>query len=293
MSGVGEHPFRGSLVALPTPFRRHRVDFDALRVLVELQIQGGTHGIVAAGSTGEGPSLSATERTSVVAFCAGAAAGRVPVIAGVGASSTRAAVELARDAYRAGARGLLVTSPIYLCPQQRGIVQHFRSVAEATPLPVVLYDIPKRTGVALEPETVAAVRAHCPNVCALKESAGVDELARMKETGIDVLCGEDSWIVEGMQAGAAGAVSVVGNVVPRRVARLLETIHEAPDEAAHLLESIQPLVRALSVETNPAPLKAMLARLGHCSAELRLPLVEITGESSSTIEHALEAAALA
>lgn len=293
MSGLGENPFRGSLVALPTPFRRHHVDFDALRGLVELQIQGGTRGIVAAGSTGEGSSLSATERSSVVAFCAGAAAGRVPVIAGVGASSTRAAVELAQDAYRAGARGLLVTSPIYVRPQQRGIVEHFRSVAEATPLPVVLYDIPGRTGVALEPETVAAVRERCPNVCALKESAGIDELVRMKETGIDVLCGEDSWIVEGMQAGAAGAVSVVGNVVPRRVARLLETIHEAPDEAAHLLESIRPLVRALSVETNPAPLKAMLARLGHCSGELRLPLVEVIPESSSTIERALEAAALA
>jgi len=292
MSQSLDNPFRGSLVALPTPFRDQHIEFDSLRQLVELQAQGGTRGIIAAGSTGEGASLSTTERTSVVAFCVGAAARRIPVIAGVGASSTRTAVQLAEDAHHIGAAGLLVTSPIYVRPQQRGIVEHFCAVARATPLPVILYDIPRRTGVAIHPDTVTRVRERCPNVCAIKESAGVDEVLAMKATGIDVLCGEDSWIVEGIQAGAVGAISVVGNLVPKRMVRLLDCISSTPRDAADLLETLRPLITALSLETNPVPLKAMLAILGYCPAELRLPLVELEDANLARARSALQACGL-
>jgi 4-hydroxy-tetrahydrodipicolinate synthase len=287
VSAALENPFRGSLVALPTPFQRQHVDFESLWHLVELQVQGGSHGVVAGGSTGEGASLSRTERTSVIAFTAGAAAGRLPVIAGVGASSTRVAVELAEEAQRAGANGLLVTTPIYVRPPQRGIVEHFCAVADATPLPVILYDIPQRTGVALQPETAAAVRERCANVVAVKESAGVEQVQALVEVGIDVLCGEDGWIVEGMQAGAVGAISVVGNLVPKRMVELIQAIGTDATRAAHVLERVRPLIRALALETNPAPLKAALARLGFCEAELRLPLVGLESANLERLEAAL------
>lgn len=292
MTGTLENPFRGSLVALPTPFRDRRVDFDGLYRLIDLQVQGGSHGVVLAGSTGEGASLSRTERTSVVAFGVGVAAGRIPVIAGVGSSSTRSAVQMAQEAHGAGADGLLVTTPIYVQPPQRGIVEHFCAVSAATPLPIVLYDIPKRTGVALEPETVSRVRERCANVVAVKESAGVEEIRALAERGIDTLCGDDEGIVEGMQAGAVGAVSVVGNLMPGKIALLIEAIGRDDDRAAHTLETVRPLIRALALETNPAPLKTALARLGLCTPELRLPLVELESENAERLEQALRACEL-
>jgi len=287
--------FRGSLVALPTPFRGGRVDYLALRRLIERQIAGGTEGLVAAGSTGEGVALASAERLSVIEFCAGTAAGRVPVLAGVGASDTRQAHGLAAAACAAGADGLLVSTPAYNRPPQRGLQAHFEAVAEVSERPVVLYNIPTRTGVDLLPDTVAALAARCPNVVAIKEAG--TSLARVRELvaldAVDVLLGEDAWIVDGLHAGAVGVIGVVANVAPRHVAELVRAVLGGAGEGAPaLVERLAPLTTALFLETNPAPLKAALESLGLCRDELRLPLVPVEEATRARLRAALTAAGI-
>ncbi len=282
--------FRGSLVALPTPFRDGRVDFPALRRLIEFQIEGGSDGLVAAGSTGEAATLTTRERLSVIEFCAGNVDGRIPVLGGVGASDTRVACELALGAERAGADGLLVATPAYNKPQQRGLVAHFGAIAGVSKLPLVLYNIPSRTGVDLLPATVKAIaRAHT-NVIAIKEAG--TSLERVKELvaldAIDVLAGEDTWIIDALHLGAVGVVGVAANVAPKLVAELIHGL-QAGDETRTpaLAEKLAPLITALFAETNPAPLKAALEMMGLCSGELRLPLVPVEDGTRHRIRSAL------
>jgi len=282
--------FRGSLVALPTPFRDGRVDFPALRRLIELQLEGGSDGLVAAGSTGEAATLTTRERLSVIEFCAGSADGRTPVLAGVGASDTRVACELALGAERAGADGLLVSTPAYNKPQQRGLVAHFGAIAGVSRLPLVLYNIPGRTGVDLLPATVQVlVRAH-PNVVAIKEAG--TSLQRVKELvaldALDVLAGEDTWITDALHLGAVGVVGVVANVAPKLVAELVHGLLAGEERRSPALaEQLGPLITALFTETNPAPLKAALEMMGLCSGELRLPLVPVEDGTRHGIRSAL------
>ncbi len=288
--------FRGSLVALPTPFRAGRVDFASLRRLVEFQIAAGSDGLVVAGSTGEGVTLSDTERLGAIEFVAGSADGRVPVLAGVGVSDTRLACELARAAERAGADGLLVSTPAYNKPQQRGLSAHFGAVAEASALPLVLYNIPSRTGVDLQPATVRAIaRAHA-NVVAIKEAG--TSLVRVQELvadhAVDVLLGEDSWIVDGLELGAIGVIGVLANLVPRPVATLVhELLAGAHEHAPEQVERLAPLTSALFLEPNPAPLKAALEMMGLCTGELRLPLVPIEDGTRAKLRAALLHAGIA
>jgi len=284
-------PFHGSWVALPTPFRDGRVDFPALRRLIDRQIEGRSDGLVAAGSTGEAVTLTARERMAVIEFCAGVAAGRVPVLAGVGSSDTRVACEFAVAAERTGASGLLVSTPAYNKPQQRGLVQHFGAVARCSGLPVVLYNIPPRTGVDLLPATVASVaRAHA-NVVAIKEAG--TSLERVKELvsdgAVDVLAGEDSWIADAIHLGAVGVIGVAANVAPKAVSELVHGLLGGDAEHAPMrVERLAPLVRALFLESNPAPLKAALELLELCSAEVRLPLVGVEDATRSALRAALK-----
>lgn len=287
--------FRGSLVALPTPFRSGQVDFPALRRLIDFQLANGTDGLVVAGSTGEGVALSARERLAVIEFCAGAVSGRVPVIAGVGASGTPLALELAVGAERAGASALLVSTPAYNKPPQRGLQAHFGAVAGASALPVVLYNIPSRTGVDLLPPTVRAIAREHLNVVAIKEAG--TSLDRVRElvngASLDVLVGEDAWIADGLQLGAVGVIGVVANVAPRLVATLVhDLLAKKLERAPELVERLAPLTGALFHETNPAPLKAALARLGLCEDELRLPLVPIEPATRERLRLAMEHAGL-
>ena len=287
--------FRGSLVALPTPFRDGRVDFPAFRRLIEFQLEDGSDGLAAAGSTGEAATLTTRERLSVIEFCAGTVDGRAPVLAGVGASDTRVACELALGAERAGADGLLVSTPAYNKPQQRGLVAHFGAIAGVSKLPLVLYNIPARTGVDLLPATVQAIaRAH-PNVIAIKESG--TSLERVKELvaldALDVLAGEDTWITDALHLGAVGVVGVAANVVPRLVAELVHGLQKGDEtRAPALAEKLAPLVTALFAETNPAPLKAALEMMGLCSGELRLPLVPVEDETRSRLRAAMQLAGI-
>ena len=269
-------PFRGSLVALPTPFGiAGEVDYAALRHLIERQIEHGTAGFVVAGTTGEAPTLTPVERRALIEFTVGVVRARRPVLAGAGASATRLACEYARIATEAGADGVLVATPSYNRPSQEGLYEHFTAVANGTPLPLVLYNIPSRTAIDLQPETVARIVANTPRTVAIKEAAtSLERLRSLIELGcIDVLIGEDAWIADGMQLGAVGVIGVASNICPQRVAELVRDHHASA--GPHLVEELAPLVQALALESNPAPLKAALEHLGLCRGDLRLPLVPV------------------
>ena len=289
--------FGGSFTALPTPFRDGRIDFSALRRLVERQIEGGTDGVVVTGTTGEAATLSDTERMAVLEQTVGAARGRIAVLAGIGTSDTRRSSDLARRAERAGASALLVSTPSYNRPSQEGLAAHFGAVARASALPLVLYDIPARTAVLLELETIARIATENRTVSAIKVST--DSLERLRAViglgAVEVLCGDDPMIPDAMEAGAVGAVSVVSNLVPGSVSELVHAFDPDGDRsrAPELAETVVPLARALALETNPAPLKAALFELGLASGELRLPLVSVGDGTRETLLGALAEAGLA
>lgn len=285
-------PFRGCLTALPTPFNRGRIDFSALHGLVQRQIRAGVDGVVLAGSTGESAALSPDERLALCEFAVGAAGGRLAIIAGLGAGPTHDVCALARGAEGVGVQGLMLTTPAYSCPSARGLEAHFGAAAEASGLPVMLYNIPARTGVDLEPESVAAIANAHPNVVAIKESSSLDRLRTLLEAlDLQVISGEDRWIIDAMELGCAGIVGVVSNLLPERVARLVHAFGPdgdpggAPAEA----EGVTALAAALALETNPAPLKAAMQRLGLVQGELRLPLVPLDDVQRSLVDDALRA----
>ncbi|MCE9593827.1 MAG: 4-hydroxy-tetrahydrodipicolinate synthase [Planctomycetes bacterium] len=275
-------PFTGSYVALPTPFRDGEVDFDALDRIVEFHV-GKSDGLVACGTSGESATLSEFERRSVIEAVIERADGRLPVLAGVGTNATRSTIELAGFAQAAGADGLLVVTPYYNKPTQRGLVAHFGELAEAVELPIVLYNVPSRTGVDLRPETVAEIRAAHPNVVAIKEACG--SVGRAKEiaaqSDIALLAGEDSLIADFMALGGVGVIGVVSNVVPRQVAELCRVARAGGDamRTAELVHFLSPLCRDLFIETNPVPLKTALAAMKLCTLEVRLPLVALEPEN--------------
>jgi len=296
MSTAGFRRFRGSLVALPTPFREgapDEIDYPALQRLIELHVHGDTSGLVVAGTTGEAATLSDRERAVIVEYAVGIAGGRLPVLAGVGTNSTRVSCELAVEAERAGADGLLAVTPYYNRPTQRGLLAHFGAIAGATSLPVVLYNVPPRTSCDLLPDTAAAIAEAHPNVVAIKEAANSRErLAEHARRGrLDVLVGDDPLIADGMQLGAVGAIGVVGNVLPRECAELVRQAGPGGDHtrAARIVEHLAPLVRALFLETNPVPVKTALSLLGLCSREVRLPLVPLEARSLEALQTALRA----
>ena len=286
--------FAGSIVALPTPFVERspeHVDFEALRRLIEFQLEGGSDGLVVCGSTGESASLLPTERLALAEFAAGLVRGRVPLFVGVGSGDTRSSLELAKGAERAGADGLLVVTPAYVRPTQRGLARHLGAIADSVSIPVLLYNIPSRTCVDLLPETVADLARRQTNIVAIKEASG--SLARIRELvaleTIDVLAGEDDAIADCMALGAVGVVSVVANLVPGHVRALVRSAKPPGDPAlvGSLVEKLNPLVQALFAESNPTPLKAAMALLGWCSGELRSPLVPLSPEHRPALERAL------
>lgn len=281
---------QGSYVALATPFRDGAIDYSAFSGLIERQVAARSDGLVVAGTTGESATLDSAEYRALVEFTRGAVRGRLPVLIGVGTNATRETVERARIAESSGADGLLVVTPYYNRPGQRGLLAHFAAVAQTTRLPIVLYNIPKRTGCDLEPATAAALAATHPNIVAIKETVCTKErFAALIEAGLAVFTGEDTFLADGMQWGASGAISVIGNLRPAQVAELLRCAVPGGDanRAAAFVEELAPLIDALGLESNPAPLKHALEALGLASGELRLPLVSVTEETARVIEERL------
>jgi 4-hydroxy-tetrahydrodipicolinate synthase len=278
---IATHPrckFQGSLVALPTPFRDGRVDLPALHALVDFHVERETDGLVVCGTTGEASTLEEWERRAVVEASIGRVRGRLPVVAGVGTNDTRTTVHTAKAAVALGVDALLVVTPYYNRPTQRGLEAHFGAVAEAVETPIVLYNVPSRTGCDLQPETVAALARRFPHIVAVKEALPSVERAKrlVGETPCGVLAGDDGSIADFVSLGALGAVNVVGNVAPEKVAELVRCAAPGGDSkrAAGIVEWLRPLVRDLYIETNPAPVKAALAlMIDGMKDEMRLPLV--------------------
>ena len=277
--------FSGSLVALVTPFRDGELDSPAFTDLIEWQLQSGTAGIVVCGTTGEAATLHPEERETLCRRAVEAVKGRAPVVVGTGTNATRASVTLTRAAASWGADAMLVVTPYYNKPPQRGLLEHFQAVAAAAEgKPVIAYDVPGRTGVSLAEATVHRL-AEVPGIVALKDAThDVERAGRLaKETGLVILSGDDATTLPMLRVGARGVISVAANVVPQQIAHLCSE----RDAAGH--ERLTPLFQALFVESNPIPVKFALAEMGRIQNELRLPLTRLADEHHETVRAALRA----
>ncbi|RLB77246.1 MAG: 4-hydroxy-tetrahydrodipicolinate synthase [Deltaproteobacteria bacterium] len=268
--------FKGSIVAIVTPFKDGKVDEEAYRELIEFQIENGTSAIVPCGTTGESATLNMEEHARVIEVAIEAVNKRVPVIAGTGGNSTQEAIELTEHAKKVGADATLQVTPYYNKPTQEGLYQHFKAIADAVPLPQVLYNVPGRTSVNMLPETVARL-AELPEVVAIKEASGnlgqMAEIIRLAGDKITLLSGDDNLTLPVLAVGGTGVVSVVANIVPRDTADMVKAWENGDvDKAKELYYKLLPLCQAMFYETNPIPVKTSLALMGKIREEMRLPL---------------------
>ncbi|AAR33494.1 MULTISPECIES: 4-hydroxy-tetrahydrodipicolinate synthase [Geobacter] len=268
--------FKGSIVAIVTPFTNGAVDQEKLRELVEFQITNGTDAIVPCGTTGESSTLDYDEHMDVVKIVIEQVNKRVPVIAGTGSNSTAEAIELSRKAKEAGADGVLLVTPYYNKPTQEGLVRHYTAIADAVAIPQILYNVPGRTGVNMLPETVARLAPH-KNIVAIKEATGslqqASEILALCGDQIDVLSGDDFITFPMMACGAKGVISVLANIMPKAVADLTDAFFAGDLETARRLHlNTLKISNAMFIESNPIPVKTALGLMGKCSDEVRLPL---------------------
>ncbi len=283
--------FKGSIVAIVTPFKDGKVDEEAYRELIEFQIENGTSAIVPCGTTGESATLSMEEHARVIEIAIEAVNKRVPVIAGTGSNSTQEAIELTEHAKKAGADATLQVTPYYNKPTQEGLYQHFKAIAEAVPLPQVLYNVPGRTSVNLLPQTVARL-AELPEVVAIKEASGslgqMAEVVRLAGDKITLLSGDDNLTLPVLAIGGKGVVSVVANIVPKDNAEMVKAWEEGDvKRATELYYKLLPLCQAMFYETNPIPVKTSLALMGKISREMRLPLCPMAPANLEKLKKAL------
>jgi 4-hydroxy-tetrahydrodipicolinate synthase len=289
--------FHGSMVALVTPmFEDGAIDWDALSNLVDLHVEQGTDAIVSVGTTGESATLDFDEHCQVIRRSVEFAAGRIPVIAGTGANSTSEAIELTRCAMEAGADAALLVTPYYNKPTQEGLYQHFRAVAEAVPMPQILYNVPGRTAVDLLPQTVARL-AGISNIVGLKEATG--NLERLKELlelcgeRIDLYSGDDATALFFILQGGKGDISVTANVVPAAMHEMCKAALAGDEDRARLInEKIDHLHRDLFMESNPIPVKWALHEMGLISSGIRLPLTPLSVDLRSKLRASLERAGI-
>ena len=281
--------FHGAITALVTPFRHGKVDEKALVKLVRRQIEAGIEGLVPVGTTGESPTLSFKEHERVIEIVVEAADHKVPVIAGTGSNSTDEAISLTRFAKKAGAEGALLVTPYYNKPTQEGMYRHFEAIAKKADIPIILYNIPGRTGVTLTPETVARL-SKIPTIVAVKESTGsMDQASHTASLcDITILSGDDSLTLPLLALGAKGVISVIANVLPAEVAALVGAFFAGNlDQARRLHYKMFPLCRALFIETNPIPVKKAVSLLGLCAGNLRLPLCPMRPDNEKILIQAM------
>ena len=285
--------FQGSIVALVTPFRDGKVDEPTLKELVEFQIKGGTDGIVPCGTTGESPTLDHDEHKRVIDIVIQATNKRVPVIAGTGSNSTDEAINLTKHAKHSGADAALIVLPYYNKPTQKGLIEHCRAIADGAALPLILYNIPGRTGVNMLPETVAVLADH-PNIVGMKEATG--NLEQMTQDivlcgdKLSFLSGDDTLTLPLMAVGGSGVISVVANIVPKEVSDLTHAFLGGDWKRARELHlKLFPLCQAMFYETNPIPVKTALAMMGKIREEFRLPMCSMVESNRKKLEAALKA----
>jgi 4-hydroxy-tetrahydrodipicolinate synthase len=285
--------FRGSIVALVTPFKNGKVDEEALRELIEFQIQGGTSAIVPCGTTGESATLDFEEHKRVIDITVKAVKKRVPVIAGTGGNSTSEAIELTGHAKQVGVDATLQVTPYYNKPSQEGLYRHFKAIAEAVPLPQVLYNVPGRTGLNMLPETVARL-AEIKEIVAIKEASGnlgqMAEIISLAGDKIILLSGDDNLTLPVLAIGGKGVISVVANIEPVDTANMVNEWEKGNiEEAKNLYYKLLPLCQAMFYETNPVPVKTSLALMGKIGDEMRLPLAPLSQANLEKLKKALKA----
>lgn len=283
--------FKGSITALITPFKDGQVDWQAFDSLVENQIENGTHGLVPCGTTGESPTLSHAEHKRIVERCIDIANGRVPVIAGTGSNSTAEAIELTLAARRSGADAALIVTPYYNKPTQDGLYAHYHTIAGAVAIPIIIYNIPGRSVVDMRVETMARL-AKIPHIVGVKDATGdIGRVRRQAEAcGADFcqLSGEDAQVIDYLEQGGHGCISVTSNIAPRLCADLHNAWNQGDkDKARQIDKKLQPLHEALFIETSPQPVKYAASRLGLCRDELRLPMVRASETARQAVDRAL------
>lgn len=272
--------FRGSIVAIVTPFKDGKIDEKAFRDLIEFQINNGTDGIVPCGTTGESATLSHEEHERIIGLTLEAVNGRVPVIAGTGSNNTSEAVRLTKHAKKAGANAALLITPYYNKPTQEGLYQHYRKVAEEVDIPVILYNVPGRTGVNMLPETVARL-AEIKNIVGIKEATGdlkqISDVISLCPKDFLLLSGDDFTVYPTLAIGGHGVISVVANVAPKDMADLCDAYFAGDMKKANELHyKMLPLNAVMFIETNPIPVKTALSLMGKVSSEMRLPLCSMS-----------------
>ncbi len=277
--------FQGSFVAITTPFSNNNVDEQTLRELVRFHLANGTNGIVPCGTTGESPTLSYDEHNHVVDVVIDEVNGKVPVIAGAGSNSTSETLMLTEHAKKAGADGVLLITPYYNKPTQDGLYNHFKTVAESVDIPIILYNVPGRTGVCIAPDTVAKL-ARIPNIVAIKEASGsLDQVSQiLSRCDITVLSGDDSLTVPMISVGGKGVISVAANILPGRMANMVKAALSGDFELAKKIHfEMYPVFKTMFLETNPIPVKEALAMIGMIKPQLRLPLTNMSEKNKSVL----------
>lgn len=282
--------FQGSLVALVTPFKNGQVDYQKLKELIEFHVKQGTQGIVPCGTTGESATLSFDEHEKMIGEVVNMVAGRVRVLAGAGSNNTMEALRLTKHAKKMGADGVLLITPYYNKPTPEGLYRHYQLIAEAVDIPIVMYNVPSRTGISMLPETVARL-SEMKNIVGIKEASGsIDQTTQILQLcNITVLSGDDSLTLPIMSVGGRGVISVVANVVPADTAALTRYSLEGNfDEARKYHHKLFPLCKSMFIETNPIPVKTAMRMLGRINGEMRLPLCDMTKEHESQLMVALK-----
>ncbi|MGH7726753.1 MAG: 4-hydroxy-tetrahydrodipicolinate synthase [Candidatus Eiseniibacteriota bacterium] len=284
--------FEGLSVALVTPFREGKIDEPSTERLVDFVVQGGTDVLVVAGTTGEAPCLTRDERRRLYQIVKAANGGRARLVAGTGTNNTRDSIELTEEARAAGYDGALVVVPYYNKPTAAGQIAHFTAIAKSTDLPLILYNVPGRTGTNMSPDTVARL-SQVENIVAIKEASGsLDHVSAIRaRCDLTVLSGDDSLTLPMLAIGARGVISVAGNAAPRPLKNMLVAFGEGRlVDAETIHRSLVPLMRALFIESNPGPVKSLLADMGLIANELRLPLVPVERETARAVRDAARAA---
>lgn len=279
--------FVGAATAIITPFKNGEVDYEAYARLIDWQIENGISAIVAAGTTGEGSTLTDEEHKEVIRFTVEKVAGRVPVIAGTGSNDTAYAIELTKYACEVGTDAMLVVSPYYNKATQNGLIKSFSAIADASTKPIILYNVPSRTGCNITPKTVAELAKH-PNIVAIKEASGnisqIAELAALTKGELDIYSGNDDQIVPVMSLGGKGVISVLSNLMPKETDDICKNFLSGKlDDALKTQLELLPLINALFCEVNPIPVKAAMAAMGFGENSLRLPLTEMEKDNEEKL----------
>ncbi|OQA89840.1 MAG: 4-hydroxy-tetrahydrodipicolinate synthase [Elusimicrobia bacterium ADurb.Bin231] len=284
--------FKGSYVAIVTPFKKAEVDFEKLGEIVEFHIKNGTNGLVPCGTTGESTTLSYKEHEDVIKFVVDKAAGRIKVVAGTGSNSTSETIEMTAFAKEAGADGVLLVSPYYNKPTQKGLYLHFKKIAEEVNIPIMLYNIQSRTAVNMEPETIAKLHRDCKNIIAVKEASGsLEQMTRILTLcpDIDMLSGDDALTLPLMAIGGKGVVSVVANIIPKDVLSMINDYSAGKTEEARKMHfKMFPLIKSMFIETNPIPVKTAMSILGMCDETLRLPMCSMDDKNKEKLVAAMK-----